>query len=129
MNTPLQSRTRLATLMGAMCSTSQCELRSTFPNLHVTNVIRIVTFYTLPPLESPISSWVTRSQRSRRRNKGLYIHTYIHTHKYLIIHRRFNLQNILSHSQPSVLSTWPNTSPERYRIRYSGYHRNVKHQM
>ena len=70
-NTPLQSRTRLATLMGAMCSTSQCELRSTFPNLRVTNVIRIVTFYTLPPLESPTSSWMTRSQRSRRRDKGL----------------------------------------------------------
>ena len=31
------------------CSTSQCELRSTFPNLRVTNVIRIVTYYTLPP--------------------------------------------------------------------------------
>ena len=57
--------------MGVMCSTSQCELRSTFPNLRVTNVIRIVTFYTLPPLESPTSSWVTRSQRSRRRDKGL----------------------------------------------------------
>ena len=60
-----------ATLMGVMCSTSQCELRSTFPNLRVTNVIRIVTFYTLPPLESPTSSWMTRSQRSRRRDKGL----------------------------------------------------------
>ena len=56
---------------GVMCSTSQCELRSTFPNLRVTNVIRIVTFYTLPPLESPTSSWMTRSQRSRRRDKGL----------------------------------------------------------
>ena len=61
----------IATLMGVMCSTSQCELRSTFPNLRVTNVIRIVTFYTLPPLESPTSSWMTRSQRSRRRDKGL----------------------------------------------------------
>ena len=57
--------------MGVMCSTSQCELRSTFPNLRVTNVIRIVTFYTLPPLESPTSSWMTRSQRSRRRDKLL----------------------------------------------------------
>ena len=55
-----------------MCSTSQCELRSTFPNLRVTNVIRIVTYYTLPPLESPDSSWMTRSQRSRRRDKGLW---------------------------------------------------------
>ena len=26
------SRKSLATLMGVMCSTSQCELRSTFPN-------------------------------------------------------------------------------------------------
>ena len=50
---------------------SQCELRSKFPNLRVTNVIRIVTFYTLPPLESSTSSWMTRSQRSRRRDKGL----------------------------------------------------------
>ena len=57
--------------MGVMCSTSQCELRSTFPNLRVTNVIRIVTFYTMPPLESPTSSWMTRSHRSRRRDKGL----------------------------------------------------------
>ena len=54
--------------MGVICSTSQCELLSTFPNLRVTNVIRIVTFYTLPPLESPTSSWMTRSQRSRRRD-------------------------------------------------------------
>ena len=69
--TPLQSRKSLATLTGVMCSTSQCELRSTFPNLRVTNVIRIVTYYTLPPLESPDSSWMTRSQRSRRRDKGL----------------------------------------------------------
>ena len=60
--------------MGVMCSTSQCELRSTFPNVRVTNVIRIVTFYTLPPLESPTSSWMTRSQRSRRRDKGLWIY-------------------------------------------------------
>ena len=68
---PLQSRKSMATLMGVMCSTSQCELRSTFPNLRVMNVIRIVTYYTLPPLESPDSSWMTRSQRSRRRDKGL----------------------------------------------------------
>ena len=68
---PLQSRKSLATLTGVKRSTSQCELRSTFPNLRVTNVIRIVTYYTLPPLESPDSSWMTRSQRSRRRDKGL----------------------------------------------------------
>ena len=34
-------------IQGVMCSTSQCELRSTFPNLCVTNVIHIVTYYTL----------------------------------------------------------------------------------
>ena len=72
--TPLQSRTSLATLTGVMCSTSQCELRSTFPTSRVTNVIRIVTYYTLPQLESPDSSWMTRSQRSRRRDKGLSRH-------------------------------------------------------
>ena len=33
--------------------------------------ISIVTFYTLSPLESPTSSWMTRSRRSRRRDKGL----------------------------------------------------------
>ena len=46
------------TLSGVMCSTSQCKLRSTFPNLRVANVFRIVTYYTLPPLESPDSSWM-----------------------------------------------------------------------
>ena len=51
-------------------NTSQCKLRSTFRNLRVTNVIFIVTYYTLPPLESPDSFWMTRSQRSRRRDKG-----------------------------------------------------------
>ena len=55
-----------------MYSTSQCELRSTFPNLRGTNIIRTVTYYTLPSLESPDSSWMTRSQRSRRRDKGLW---------------------------------------------------------
>ena len=34
--------------------------------------MRIVTYYTLSPLESPTSSWMTRSQRSRRRDKGLW---------------------------------------------------------
>ena len=62
----------MATLTGAMCSTSQCELRSTFPNLRVTNVIHIVTYYTLPRIESPTSSWMMRSQRSRRRDQGLW---------------------------------------------------------
>ena len=50
------SRTRLATLTGAMCKTSQCELRSLRVNSGMLNVIRIVTYYTLPPLESPDSS-------------------------------------------------------------------------
>ena len=49
-----------------ICNTSQCKLRSTFRNLRVTNVICIVTYYTLPPLESPDSFWMTRSQRFRR---------------------------------------------------------------
>ena len=37
---------------GAMCKTSQCELRSLRVNSGMLNVIRIVTYYTLPPLES-----------------------------------------------------------------------------
>ena len=52
------SRTRLATLTGAMCKTSQYELRSIRVNSGMLNVIRIVTYYTLPPLESPTSSWI-----------------------------------------------------------------------
>ena len=52
------SRTRLATLTGAMYKTSQCELRSLRVNSGMLNVIRIVTYYTLPPLESPTSSWI-----------------------------------------------------------------------
>ena len=52
------SRTRLATLSGVMCNTSQCELRSLRVNSGMLNVIRIVTYYTLPPLESPTSSWI-----------------------------------------------------------------------
>ena len=52
------SRTRLATLTGAMCKTSQCELRSLHVNSGMLNVIRIVTYYTLPPLESPDSFWI-----------------------------------------------------------------------
>ena len=57
------SRTRLATLTGAMCKTSQCELRSLRVNSGMLNVIRIVTYYTLPPLESGLQ-W-------RFRDKGL----------------------------------------------------------
>ena len=52
------SRTRLATLTGAMCKTSQCELRSLRVNSGMLNVIRIVTYYTLPTLESPDSFWI-----------------------------------------------------------------------
>ena len=52
------SRTRLATLTGAMCKTSQCELCSLRVNSWMLNVIRIVTYYTLPPLESPDSFWI-----------------------------------------------------------------------
>ena len=52
------SRTRLATLSGVMCNTLQCELRSLRVNSGMLSVIRIVTYYTLPPLESPTSSWI-----------------------------------------------------------------------
>ena len=45
-------------LTGAMCKTSQCELRSLRVNSGMLNVIRIVTYYTLPPLESPDSFWI-----------------------------------------------------------------------
>ena len=43
------SRTSLATLTGVMCNTSQCELRSKRVNSGMLNVIRIVTYNTLPP--------------------------------------------------------------------------------
>ena len=46
------SRTSLATITGLMCNTSQCELRSLRVNSGMLNVIRIVTYYTLPALES-----------------------------------------------------------------------------
>ena len=52
------SRTRLATLSGVMCNTSQCVLRSLRVNSGILNVIRIVTYYTFHPLESPTSSWI-----------------------------------------------------------------------
>ena len=42
------SRTSLATLMGVMFNTSQCELHSLRVNSGMLNVIRIVTYYTLP---------------------------------------------------------------------------------
>ena len=52
------SMTSLATLTGAMCNTSQCELRSVRVNSGMLNVIRSVTYYTLPPLESLDSFWI-----------------------------------------------------------------------
>ena len=58
------SRTRLATLTGAMCITSQCELRSLRVNSGMLNVIRIVTYYTLPQLESPTSSWIAMALKA-----------------------------------------------------------------
>ena len=41
-----------------VCNTSQCELRSLLLNSGMLNVVRIVTYYTLPPLESPDSFWI-----------------------------------------------------------------------
>ena len=52
------SRTSLATLTGVMCNTSQCELRSLRVNSGILNIIRMVTYYTLAPLESPDSFWI-----------------------------------------------------------------------
>ena len=52
------SRTSLATLTGVMCNTSQCELRLLRVNSRMLNVIRIGTYYTLLPLESPDSFWI-----------------------------------------------------------------------
>ena len=40
------SRTSLATLMGAMCNTTQCEFRSLCVNSGMLNAIRIVTLDT-----------------------------------------------------------------------------------
>ena len=59
------SRTRLATLSGVMCNTSQCELRSLRVNSGMLNVIRIVTYYTLSRQPRPGLQW-------RIRDKGLY---------------------------------------------------------
>ena len=52
------SRTSLATLTVVMCNTSQCKLRSLRVNSGRLNIICIVTYYTLPPLESPDSFWI-----------------------------------------------------------------------
>ena len=70
--TPLQSRVRQDTHLVVMCTMSQCKLRCPIRNVLVTNAICIVAYYTLPPIESPDSFWMTRSQRSRRRDKGLW---------------------------------------------------------
>ena len=40
-------------------NTSQCELRALRVNSGMLNVIRIATYYTAPPLESPDSFWIT----------------------------------------------------------------------
>ena len=56
-----------------MCNTSQCRLRYPFWNFRVTNVMFIVTYHTLPPREPSDSFWMTRSQRSRRRDKSLLL--------------------------------------------------------
>ena len=45
------SRTSLATLTVVMCNTSQCKLCSLRVNSGMLNVICIVTYYTLPPLQ------------------------------------------------------------------------------
>ena len=69
------SRTRLATLTGAMCKTSQCELRSLRVNSGMLNVVRIVTYHTLPPSESPDSFWIAMAisrQRPIARNLCVY---------------------------------------------------------
>ena len=49
-----------------MCNTSQCELRSLRVNSGMLNVIRIVTCYTLPPLESPDSFWIAMAFSRQR---------------------------------------------------------------
>ena len=67
-----RSRVRQNTHLVVMCTTSQCKLRCPFRNVRVTKVICIVTYYTLPPIESLDSFWMTRSQRSKRRDKGLF---------------------------------------------------------
>ena len=45
------SRTSLVTLTVVMCNTSQCKSRSLRVNTGMLNVICIVMYYTLPPLE------------------------------------------------------------------------------
>ena len=54
------SRTSLATLTVViyMCNTSQCKLRSLRVNAGMLNVICIVMYYTLPPLELRDSFWI-----------------------------------------------------------------------
>ena len=52
----------------AIAIQNESSERSIFRNLRVTNIICIVTYYTLP---SPDLFRMTRSQRSRRRDKGL----------------------------------------------------------
>ena len=65
------ARTRLATLTGAMCKTSQCELRSLRVNSGMLNVIRIVTYIAIQKesgdsLESPDSFWIAMAMSRKR---------------------------------------------------------------
>ena len=93
-----------------MCSTSQCELRSTFPNLRVTNVIHIVTYYTLPRIESPTSSWMTRSQRSRRRDKGLWL---VEASETTSLRRRINC-DVAAYVTQSAHAVWADSSERAF---------------
>ena len=117
--TPLQSRTSLATLMWVVCSMSQCELRSTFPNVRVTNVIRIVTYYTLPPVESPDSSWMTRSQRTRRRDKDLWHPTYMHS--FIISHSSCAEQYMATCLRTNRLTHSHTIKPPTAGVRHVGH--------
>ena len=56
-----------------MCNTSQCKLRSLRVNSGMFNVICIVTYYTLPPLESPDSFWIAMAF-SRKRPINTILH-------------------------------------------------------
>ena len=63
--TPVQSRVRQNTHFVVMCNTSQCKLRWKFRNLCVTNVICIVTYYTLPPMSIYRDVWIAAVASSR----------------------------------------------------------------
>ena len=71
------------------------------PEFSVTNVIFIVTYYTLPRIESSPSFWMTRSQRSRRRDKGLWTKF---GHGKLAKNIVTEIENILKKSETRVCS-------------------------